>query len=110
MRKLVFDAEDLSRMLSQDGGALRDKLGAYRTEGFEILLSVPAKLATKNVKAQNKSLDNLSDLVGLCDARRCFTDAQGRVHGVPYFSIVSPSLIPTSGNASQVKTKTAASL
>ena len=68
MRKLVFDAEDLSSMLSQDGDALRDKLSAYRTEGFEILLSVPARLPAKNAKALNESLDDLSALVCLCDA------------------------------------------
>ena len=68
MRKLVFDADDLSRMLLHDEDALRDKLAAYRNEGFEILLSVPARLPAKNAKALNESLDDLNALVGLCDA------------------------------------------
>ena len=81
MRKLVFDAEDLKCLLLQDGDAFRDKLEAYRTEGFEIVLSVPARLPTKNANALNESLDDLSVLVSFCDAI-VFSGPDRRIRGL----------------------------
>jgi hypothetical protein len=67
MRKLVFDAEDLRHELLQNGAKLRDMLADYRADGFEIVLSMPVRLPAEKDQAIADSLEELQDLIGLCD-------------------------------------------
>ncbi len=68
VRKLVFDAEGIRNGLSQDGAGLHGKLAAYRSEGFEIVLSMPATLIAKNDKGLDESIEEVRALAALCDA------------------------------------------
>lgn len=68
MRKIVIDAEGLRNSFSQDGVGLRHKLAAYRKEGFEIVVSMPATLITKNDKGLDESVEEVRALAAFCDA------------------------------------------
>lgn len=67
MRKLVIDAAEFERALAQDEGGVRDTLAAYRSDGFEIVLSMPPVLPAKADEGLDASLESMSALADLCD-------------------------------------------
>jgi hypothetical protein len=67
MYKLVIDATDLECALAQDERAVRDKLAAYRSDGFEIVVSMPASLSASTDEGLCAFLEGMSALVELCD-------------------------------------------
>ena len=68
MRKIVFDVDDLIHMLSERAGSLREVLSNYRSEGFEIVLNIPAKIPGENTEALSESFDKIKMITGYCDA------------------------------------------
>lgn len=62
MRKIIFELEDFRRLLEEHGATMLEKIAAYRSEGFEIVMSMPARLPTSIGGTANESLEELRSL------------------------------------------------
>lgn len=59
--------DDISREIEENGQAILSKISSYRSEGFEIVLSLPARLPTKSAQSANEILERLRVLSGFYD-------------------------------------------
>ena len=67
MRKLVFDIEDILVDIQQGDQVLCSAIRAYRQAGFEIILSAPEQLSTRQGGLSGDLVRQLSMLTDLCD-------------------------------------------
>ena len=67
MRRLVFDIEDILVDIQQGNQVLCNAIHAYRQQGFEIILSAPEELSTRQSRLSDDLVRQLAMLAGLSD-------------------------------------------